>query len=328
MRSWTTKNRPARDQYGYWREVICQAFTVLDPIPHSRESGFESSVTASDIAGVTVSEVTSKAQTVIRGGREIRKLLSEEFYVILQLAGGCRVTQANREAVIRPGEFFMIDATERYRLDFDDWNILCFTVPHSRMLPLMRSAREAVVVRGFEDGGIGSITRSYMQSLKGISEALPEPVKELTTTHLLNLLAMTFAPLAKTEECGRESLRQGLKGAVDGYIASNLANPRLSVAMVAERFHLSPRSLHRLFEETGRSFTQSVLDGRLKRAANLLADSSRELAVSEVAYRAGFSDLSHFCKTFRRHFGVSAGQFRQLPIAVEAGEQAPPLVSC
>lgn len=326
MRSWTTLNLPAREQYSYWREVICLAYTVLDPVTRSRKN-FESSVTASDIAGVTVSETTSKAQTVIRGGHEIRRLMSEEFYVILQLAGHCSVKQHNRETVVSPGEFVMVDAAERFELGFEDFDILCFTVPHSRLLPLIRSADGAVAVRRFADGGLGSITRSYMQSLKGASEAWPEQVKEVTTSHLINLLAMNFGPEAEAQERGRESAKQGLKLAIDRYIDSSLANPQLSVAMVAGRFHLSPRSLHRLFEETGTSFTQSVLDKRLQRAASLLRDKARELPVSEVAYRSGFGDLSHFCKTFSRRYGVSAGRFRLLPEELIAAMGRPDAVS-
>ncbi len=326
MRSWSTLNFPASEQYSYWREVVCLAYTVLDPVSRSR-AHFESSVTASDIAGLTISETMSRAQTVIRGGHEIRRLMSEEFYIILQLAGSCRVAQHNREAVISPGEFVMVDAAERFKLDFDDFNILVFTVPHSRMLPLIHSAHGAVAVRRFADGGLGSITRSYMQSLKGASEAWPDQVKEVTTSHFLNLIALNFGPDAEVKECGRESAKQGLKLAIDRYIDSSLANPHLSVTTIAERFHLSPRSLHRLFEETGTSFTQSVLERRLQRAAALLRNAAIELPVSEVAYRSGFNDLSHFCKTFRRRYGASAGRFRQLPEELISGIGTPGAVS-
>ena len=29
MRYWTTADRPIREQFSYWREVICEAFTPL-----------------------------------------------------------------------------------------------------------------------------------------------------------------------------------------------------------------------------------------------------------------------------------------------------------
>ena len=311
MRSWTTTDLPAREQYGYWREVICQAFTVLDPIPHARDS-FESTAIASDITDLTVTRVSSRAQTVVRGAREIRRQLSEEFYVMLQLSGACRVHQRKRETLVAPGDFVMIDAAEPYRLDFEDWDILCFTVPHRRLQPLLHSAQDALALRCGTSGGLASIIRAYMQSLGTVSENLPEAAQGVVASQLLQLLALSFRPdISRDTAQDRESLRSGLKYAIDRHLDSNLVSSDLSVSAVAGRFHLSPRSLHRLYEESGTSFAQSVLNRRLDRAASLLGDPSCTLAVSEIAYRAGFNDLSHFCKTFRRRFGLPAGEFRQ-----------------
>ncbi|SEP71490.1 AraC-type DNA-binding protein [Solimonas aquatica] len=310
MRTWTTLNLAAHEQYSYWREVICLAYTVLDPVCRERDS-FESTVRATEIGGLTISDTVSKAQTVIRGKHEIRRLMTEDFYVILQLDGRCKVSQHNRESVISAGDFVMVDASEPFDIAFEDFNILTFSIPHQRLLPLLRSAQDAVAVRGSAASSISPLTRSYLQSLKDASEDWPEQVKDVTTSHLLNLLALTFGPAANTES--RSSERHALKVAIDRYIDANLANPQLSVAMVAGHFHLSPRSLHRLFELSGQSFTQMILDKRLGRAAAMLKDTARELSVSEVAYRAGFSDLSHFCKTFSRRYGISASQFRRAP---------------
>ena len=33
--------------------------------------------------------------------------------------------------------------------------------------------------------------------------------------------------------------------------------------------------------------------------------------ITEIALSWGFSDLSHFCRVLREHFGLSAAEFRQ-----------------
>lgn len=53
---------------------------------------------------------------------------------------------------------------------------------------------------------------------------------------------------------------------------------------------------------------QYLLRCRLRRAAGLLADAERP--VTEVAYEAGFADLSNFVRSFRRAAGVSPRAFR------------------
>ena len=48
---------------------------------------------------------------------------------------------------------------------------------------------------------------------------------------------------------------------------------------------------------------------RLRRAARLLAEEARP--VTEVAFEAGFGDLSNFVRTFHRAAGVSPRTFRR-----------------
>ena len=52
-----------------------------------------------------------------------------------------------------------------------------------------------------------------------------------------------------------------------------------------------------------------LVRSRLRNAARLLAEEDR--AVTDVAYEAGFGDLSNFVRTFHRAAGVSPGHFRR-----------------
>lgn len=54
---------------------------------------------------------------------------------------------------------------------------------------------------------------------------------------------------------------------------------------------------------------QYLIRSRLRRAARLLADGAR--SISDVAFDAGFGDLSNFVRTFHRAAGVSPRRFRQ-----------------
>jgi AraC-like DNA-binding protein len=59
-----------------------------------------------------------------------------------------------------------------------------------------------------------------------------------------------------------------------------------------------------LLEETGKTFSEFVLEQRLNRTMRLLADSRRSRqTILAVALEAGFTDLSHFNRSFRRRFG-------------------------
>jgi AraC-like DNA-binding protein len=99
------------------------------------------------------------------------------------------------------------------------------------------------------------------------------------------------------------------------YVLARLGNGDLSLAEVAQRNRASPRYVQMLFERTGRTFSEFVLEQRLIRAARLLRDSlHRSRKVSDIAHLAGFNDVSYFHRAFRRRFAMTPSDMRnQMP---------------
>ncbi len=93
------------------------------------------------------------------------------------------------------------------------------------------------------------------------------------------------------------------------WIEAHAAGP-LDLAAGAAAAGLSPWHYLRLFRAVlGVTPHQYLLRCRLRLAARLLAES--RLSVTEVAYDAGFADLSNFVRTFRRAAGMSPRAFRR-----------------
>lgn len=94
-------------------------------------------------------------------------------------------------------------------------------------------------------------------------------------------------------------------------VEAQLSDPALSPATVAAKRGISTRHLHRLFRQAGMSFGGFVRERRLQRCRDDLADPRFDgLALTEIAYRWGFSDSSHFSRCFRSAFGCTAREFR------------------
>ncbi|MEN9728217.1 MAG: hypothetical protein RL434_2583 [Pseudomonadota bacterium] len=82
-----------------------------------------------------------------------------------------------------------------------------------------------------------------------------------------------------------------------------------TLASVAARMHLSPRTLIRRLRALDTSF-QQISDALLKtRATELLHDP--EQRVQDIATRLGYTDAASFRKAFRRWFGTTPAEFRQ-----------------
>jgi AraC family transcriptional regulator len=109
----------------------------------------------------------------------------------------------------------------------------------------------------------------------------------------------------------RHRFRGGLPGGalrnVRGYIDSHLGE-RISLNELARqagvsRFHFARQFRH----STGESPMQYLRRVRIERSKSILQ--SRDSTIAEVAARLGFSDQSHFTRTFGRLVGVSPGSF-------------------
>lgn len=91
-------------------------------------------------------------------------------------------------------------------------------------------------------------------------------------------------------------------------VSRDLSRP-WTVAEMAALLGVTSGQLRRLFADHGCPPPLRLLaDLRLATAASLLADPS--LRVKEVTARIGVADGSHFCREFRRRYGVSPTEFR------------------
>lgn len=90
------------------------------------------------------------------------------------------------------------------------------------------------------------------------------------------------------------------------YIRDNLAEP-LSLDQIASRFYLSKHYLCRIFKSaTGFSVMEYIIYSRVLRARQLLQDG---VSVQQAGEMSGFSDNSHFIRTFGHLTGVTPGRY-------------------
>jgi AraC-like DNA-binding protein len=125
--------------------------------------------------------------------------------------------------------------------------------------------------------------------------------------NLLDLAVLAIGTDRDSEEAARlGGLRAARLAAVLRRIRADYADPEISPATVAARIGISTRYLHALLQETGSSFAERVLELRLAKAFGLLCGKCGAVRkVSDAAYAAGFSDLSHFNRVFRGKYGLT-----------------------
>ncbi|NIF06116.1 helix-turn-helix transcriptional regulator [Chryseobacterium sp. Tr-659] len=151
-----------------------------------------------------------------------------------------------------------------------------------------------------------------------VNEILSEPVEEIFILFFLKikaeeLICRLLMELEKRDEKQLYALNiQDVKiiYIIKEQILEHLDTPP-SIKELAIKAGMSPTKLKRLFKQIfGDSIFSYYQEFRIKEAAFLLKEG--KYSVSEVGYRLGFTNLSHFSKVFQDHIGVKPKQYSML----------------
>ena len=181
----------------------------------------------------------------------------------------------------------------------------------------------AVIPRAIVDRRAPWLTRSPLHKLTAASpfvdlarrhvleltsgDSISESAISLLTDNLCNLLALGSATDIETKRLQPELQIEALLA----FCRQNLHDPELSPQRAADHLRISVRTLHLRFKQIGQTFGQWILEKRLEACREALCDpNQRALNISQIAYRWGFNDLSHFNKAFRARFEHSPRTWR------------------
>ncbi|MEB0079149.1 AraC family transcriptional regulator [Pseudomonas sp. CCI3.2] len=142
--------------------------------------------------------------------------------------------------------------------------------------------------------GTGLMLKGYLLQLIG----------KVCNVYEAQLLALSAS---KAEKRGR---RDAL-GRVSSFIREHIADPEMTLKDAAAAAFLSPNYLtHLLRKETGSTFSELVLERRMRLARTHLINTTKP--VSHIAEVCGFADEAYFSRRFRKANGLPPGQFRRL----------------
>jgi len=113
-----------------------------------------------------------------------------------------------------------------------------------------------------------------------------------------------FSTHLQSQKTALPTIRQ-----IQRWILANLRE-KLSIAMLAQKAHMSERNFTRVFhQEVGQSTLEFIEAARFEQARQLLADVS--LPLKAVAAQSGFANDEHMRRVFGRRVGISPKVYRE-----------------
>jgi len=135
-------------------------------------------------------------------------------------------------------------------------------------------------------------------------------VKNLIEQRKLLREKFKTATVIRPSEVSVNSVDQEFLGKVLGCIEDHMSDPLFGVDSLAEEVGMSVshlnRKLNALIDQPGGQLIRSL---RMQRAQELLEKNAGN--ISEIAYEIGYSNPTHFTRSFKKQFGYSPSEFKK-----------------
>jgi len=255
-----------------------------------------------------------------RQRRQIGDTEGEFVVVLMTRAGRETVSQGDSEAELRPGDAVVWDSTKTAR--FSVWEPLS-----KRSLLIPRAALEEVNGRAWSPAGVmldgaAPATRLLVSYLDALSATLPALGSSAVAAARNATLELLVGALRVDGDVPTTSTAQpALRAAMDRYIERHLLDGAVTLHDIAVAHGVSVRTVNRIFNATGQTVGEVIRVRRLARAREDLTES--DLPVSTIAHRWGFSDPSHFTRSFKARYGASPREYRRAARVVGGLVQVP-----
>lgn len=315
MDAWrfSTEAYPKADRYEAWKEALTRL--ALKPTGHETEDGAYGLLSAViSQSGISFTRLVSTPQHITAIHELNKEAGKDGVWVASLLEGRATFHDGGNDLRATAGDivYGAVGSHTTFTLE-TICRLVIIYIPRPAFRPRLMAPLPTKVIHLSGRAGIGHVLAGFLAS---VSEALEDlSVDQLRPIEMALpefLMAGIFRQADTRALGGAAGVRAALLHRICQTIETQLGDPDLSLANVADAHGISPRYVQKLFESVGQSFIRYVRYRRLERCRyDLESPINGQLSISDICFRWGFNDAAHFSRAFRDQYGVSPREYRR-----------------
>jgi AraC-like DNA-binding protein len=310
LKVWDTRDDSYPDPFECFREgTRTSGFPWLQELNEDRQ--FAARVERIEFEDGLIAQVESRPHVAVRNSRNVSQSSIEGYLVLYMLAGELSVEQGEQAKIARPGDLIVFDTTRPCKMFTEPMTPGQLSIALHHFGPMEggpTSRSDLVLTRDSLAAPLATCFRFLSQNIRVASPSELQAVFDACVA-LLPLATGCSAGIGRDE--GGASPRGRLLREILDFVNRHISLAELSPPLVARKFGVSDRYLHKLFAASGMTFGSYVLARRLEAVAgDLISANRRSAPITNLAYDWGFGDISTFNRAFRKRFGCSPSAYR------------------
>lgn len=299
VQTWSTDSVRGVDRFSAWIDKVRSLhldWELSSPQVHD----YSADIRYRRTGNVRLADVHCDA---FNGHREAKPQDPPTVGVQLQVNGYLTCNYRGNEFTLQPGDLFVWNSLEGGSFASEGQHRqLSILIPAPRVPKSIVSAHHVSHPLAAQPGtGVLSLAADHLRGLLREMVRLNDDAVNRAVTGLLDLVDAAIAPVSDADAGQRSELLADIQQ----YILDRLDDRQLTVSSIAAAHWISVRTLHMVFSESGTTVARWIRRQRLERSYRDLSNATASTTVTEVAFRWGFSDTSHFSRAFKQEFGVS-----------------------
>jgi len=320
--AFSTSQVHQRDRFDYWHDVACRKLVEHDSRPECRIS-FEAEIEIGELGTLNLVQFRNSPMRVNHTQGHAIKARSDELLVCRQMLGDLVLEQEGRTASLSAGDLSLLDPLLPYEAGFGhDSRTLVLKIPRRELEARVGKTRDMVAYAIKPVGAEDHLSSSISAMLPSLTGKLLGSNAEMVSNHVIDLIAVSIGrstlDARPRVSCTKAFFYSKIRAAVD----ARLSDRDLDAQTVADAVGVSIRYANEILSEYDTSIGRLILARRLARCRRAIEDPEQaHRSISEIAYGWGFSDLTHFGRTFKKAYGILPRDVKKVAKKQERGCQ-------